>query len=112
MTDDGLAHLARLTGLSELYLSKTRITDAGLAHLAGLTGLENLWIDGTTVSDAGLRHLEGLTRLKILVAYHAQVTAAGKSQILKALPNLTIYISLPRRDGRRGKGGEATGGRG
>ena len=30
-----------------------------------------------------------------LVAYHTQVTAAGKSQILKALPNLTIHISSP-----------------
>ena len=29
------------------------------------------------------------------MAYHTQVTAAGKSQILKALPNLNIYISLP-----------------
>ena len=95
MTDDGLAHLAHLTGLSRLYLSKTRITDAGLAHLTGLTGLEQLSIDGTTVSDAGLRHLEELTRLKILMAYDAQVTAAGKSQLLKALPNLTIWITSP-----------------
>ncbi len=95
VTDDGLAHLARLTGLRELRLSKTRITDAGLTHLAGLTGLESLGIDGTAVSDAGLRHLEGLTRLKVLTAYDAQVTAMGKSQILKALPNLTIWISSP-----------------
>ena len=91
VTDDGLAHLARFTMLSELSLSETRITDAGLAHLAGLTGLEHLSIDGTAVSDAGLRHLEGLTRLKGLAAYHAQVTAAGESQIRKALPNLSIY---------------------
>jgi hypothetical protein len=95
VTDDGLAHVARLTGLSGLYASETRITDAGLAHLAGLTGLQDLWIDGTKVSDAGLRHLEGLTRLRTVVAYRAQVTDAGRSQILKALPNLIIYISLP-----------------
>ena len=95
VTDDGLAHLARLTGLSGLYLGNTRITDAGLAHLAGLTGLKDLWIDDTKVSDAGLRHLEKLRRLRTVVAYHAQVTDAGKSQILKALPNLIIYISLP-----------------
>ena len=63
--------------------------------MTGLTGLEQLSIDGTTVSDAGLRHLEELTRLKILMAYDAQVTAAGKSQLLKALPNLTIWISSP-----------------
>ncbi len=95
VTDAGLAHLARLTGLSGLYVSETRITDAGLTHLAGLTGLENLGIDGTAVSDAGLRHLEGLTRLKVLMVYDAQVTAVGKSQILKALPNLSIWISSP-----------------
>jgi hypothetical protein len=93
VTDDGLAHLARLTGLSLLVLSETRITDAGLAHLAGLTGLKGLWIDGTKVSDGGLRHLEKFTQLREVVAYHAQVTDAGKSQILKALPNLIIYIS-------------------
>jgi AcrB/AcrD/AcrF family len=95
VTDDGLAQLAHLTGLRELGLSETRITDAGLPRLAGLTGLESLWIDGTTVSDAGLRHLEGLTRLKALAAYHARVTALGESQILKALPNLSIYVPGP-----------------
>jgi Leucine-rich repeat (LRR) protein len=95
VTDDGLAHLARLTRLSALYLSKTRITDAGLAHLAGLTGLESLSIDGTAVNDAGLRHLEKLTRLKLLMAYDAQVTAVGESQILKALPNLSMWITSP-----------------
>ena len=95
VTDDGLAHLASMTGLSELRLSKTRITDAGLTHLAGLTGLEQLGIHGTAVSDAGLRHLEGLTQLKILMAYDARVTAMGKSEILKALPNLTVWISSP-----------------
>ena len=63
--------------------------------MSGLTGLEQLSIDGTSVSDAGLRHLEELTRLKILMAYDAQVTVAGKSQLLKALPNLTIWISSP-----------------
>jgi hypothetical protein len=95
VTDNGLAHLPRLTGLSSLYAGETRITDVGMAHLAGLTGLKDLWIDGTKVSDAGLRHVEKLTRLEKVVAYHTQVTNAGKSQILKALPNLVIYISSP-----------------
>ena len=95
MTDDGLAHLARLTGLSSLYVGQTGITDAGLAHLAGLTGLKSLWIDGTKVSDAGLRHLEGLRGSGEVVAYHTQVTDAGKSRILKALPNLNIYTFFP-----------------
>ncbi len=95
VTDDGLAHLPRLTGLSSLYVGKTRITDAGLAHLAGLIGLKELYIDGTNVSDAGLPHLEGLSRLSQVVAHHTRVTDAGKSRILKALPNLNIYIPSP-----------------
>ena len=121
LTDDGLAHLPRLTGLSYLYVGQTRITDAGLVHLAGLTGLKSLWIDGTTVSDAGLQHLERLTRLNELVAYNARVTAAGKSRIVKALPNLSIYISLPgetdaaakaeKRPEAGGKGGVGSQGR-
>jgi hypothetical protein len=55
----GLAPLAALTGLRELYLDNTQVSD--LAPLAALTGLRSLNLTNTQVSD--LRPLRGLSGL-------------------------------------------------
>ena len=46
-TDAGLAHVGRLTNLSELYLDGTMITAEGLAQLAKLTRLRELSLKET-----------------------------------------------------------------
>jgi len=58
MTDAGLARIAGLTHLHELWLGNTKVTDAGLAHLAGLTHLEQLDLTKTKVTDAGVKKLQ------------------------------------------------------
>src|SRR6478735_8899775 len=60
LTDGDLAHIARLTKLTHLYLNHTQITSAGLAHLTRLKGLTGLWLSDTQVTDAGLEHLKEL----------------------------------------------------
>jgi hypothetical protein len=66
--DDGLAHLAAVTGLSHLDLRECeQVSDAGLEHLSRLTGLLHLDLSiCRQVSDAGLAHLSGLTGLSHL----------------------------------------------
>ena len=66
VTDAGLAHLAGLTSLTQLYLADTQVTDAGLSHLAGLTSLTKLYLARTQVTDAGVAKLrEALSRCRI-----------------------------------------------
>jgi hypothetical protein len=91
ITDQGLAHIARLTALTGLVLGgNPKITDAGVSHLASLQGLkdvglidtsitdeacktlatlpllESVHLDGTRISDAGLETLSTSNTLKLL----------------------------------------------
>jgi len=57
LTDDGLRHLARLPRLTHLDVSGTAITDRGLAVLRDLPALETLSLGGTRITDEGAVHL-------------------------------------------------------
>jgi hypothetical protein len=82
ITDAGIAHLKRLTRLSELNLmNRTAVTDAGLRQLKGLTRLEKLYLGGTAVTDAGLSHLQDLPALRILELTGTRVTDASISSL-------------------------------
>jgi hypothetical protein len=52
-TDERLAELSELTGLTELKLAGAQVTDDGLKHLASLRSLEALDLSGTSVADDG-----------------------------------------------------------
>jgi hypothetical protein len=114
ITDKGLVHLKGLTKLHDLTLTSTAVNGSGLAHLKDLdelvtlalghpkfTGedmesikvLKNLTVLGLQgpVTDKGLAQVAGLKNLKVLIlSTKAKVTADGKKQLLKALPNLDI----------------------
>jgi hypothetical protein len=57
LTDEGVRHLARLTGLKHLDLSGTAITDRGLQVLRELPALETVSLAMTRVTDEGVSHL-------------------------------------------------------
>jgi hypothetical protein len=50
-------------GMRYLELNGTKVTDAGLVHVGRLTGLMGLNISGTKVTDAGLVHLKPIPKL-------------------------------------------------
>jgi hypothetical protein len=70
----------------------TRVTDEELAHIARLTELQRLWLDGTRVTDAGLVHLAGLPQLQVLSLSQTRVTGAGVAKLKKALWNCMITL--------------------
>ncbi len=66
-----------MTKPSTLDLQDTRVTDAGLSHLKRLTGLSHPYINYTPVADAGLIHLNELTGLSVLHLRLKRVADAG-----------------------------------
>jgi hypothetical protein len=95
VTDQGLARLSACRNLKFLMLDETAITDAGAAHLGELTKLESLSLSGTKVTDAGLPHLARLKNLKELWLRQTPITDAGYVQLQAALPNCYIQADVP-----------------
>jgi Leucine-rich repeat (LRR) protein len=88
ITNEGLAHLAKLTNLENLRIPGKNINDDGLKHLAKLSSLESLTFNDCPITDRGLRHLEPLTSLKSLVFDNANVTEKGMAMIEAKIPGL------------------------
>jgi hypothetical protein len=59
ITDAGIPHLLRLTGLKRLNIAGTQITDAGLAALECLHSLEWICVNRTRVTNTGVDRLKG-----------------------------------------------------
>ena len=64
MTDDGLRHLSRLSGLRRLNLGGCSISDRGLEVLRRLPALEIIGLAWTPITDAGAAHLAACDRLR------------------------------------------------
>jgi hypothetical protein len=99
ITAAGLASLANLTRLEHLNLSTAHwqgggcITDDGLAHLARLKELIVLSLEGQPVTDAGLVHLRSLKKLEHLDLRGTRATVGGAEQLLAFLPRASITVA-------------------
>lgn len=94
--DPGIAHLASLSNLEELWLRDTEVTDAGLAVIGRLTKLRALSLADTTVSDEGVEHLKSLTQLEILHLGSTEVSDAAL-RLLQDMASLKeLYLSNSR----------------
>ncbi|NCO56879.1 MAG: hypothetical protein COW73_05250 [Nitrospirae bacterium CG18_big_fil_WC_8_21_14_2_50_70_55] len=92
VTDAGLAHVARLTGLHELHLDNTPISDAGVAQLAPLTDLRILDLKGTRVTDSGLAIVRRLPHLQALYLTRAPITDAGLAHVATLAELRTLIL--------------------
>ena len=90
ITDRGLVHLGRLSGLKQLAALGREITGPGLKSLESLTSLEEVSVDGTQINDVGLFHLGRLGILKRLSCRKTQITNKGLSH----LRNLSLLQTL------------------
>jgi len=97
LIDDQLAHVSRLHGLRSLALNDNLISDAGVAHIAPLTGIEELWLScGPGLTSAGLRYLQDFHGLRLLDVSHTSVDDTGL-ELLSRLKRLErLYLSYTR----------------
>lgn len=92
ITDEGLAHIGKLSRLHYLNLSGTQVTDRGLERLTGLAHLNTLHLDDTEITDQGMVHLGKVTSLEKLSLNHTGITHRGLKEV-QSLKNLKrIYF--------------------
>lgn len=112
ITDAGLAHLSKLTGLERLHLERTKVTDAGLAHLKDLKQVAYLNLYGAeAITDAAAEHLTELRGLKKLYLWQTKVTDDGQAVIQAGLPECKIDrgVKVEKKDGQQGDGQQGGG---
>ena len=93
-TDRGLQALANCRLLEELSVGSPGITDTGVDHIAKLTGLKKLTLFGCDhLTDAGLVRLKALQALTDLAITEADVTISGINQLgsLSHLGRLKVF---------------------
>ncbi len=89
LTDDDLAAVADLTGLTDLLFDHpdSRITAVGIAHLAQLPALSHLRIRGSGIDDAAIDEIVRLKSLLVLNLPRGSFTDAGLARLAE-LPEL------------------------
>ena len=83
--DEGARHLAALTGLKSLNVSRNRIGAEGARHLAALTCLTSLNVFGNHIGAEGARHLAALTCLTNLNVGQNEIGAEGARHLAASL---------------------------
>jgi hypothetical protein len=90
VSDRALAVIpATVTGLA---LVDAPVTDAGIPHLLRLTGLKRLNVAGTQITDNGLVALGGLPNLEWVCVNRTRVTATGVDRLKRTRPGVEVMI--------------------
>ena len=93
LDDDDLAALGELGAVTELRLSRNRITDRGLSTIARLPKLTSLNLYGNTgVTDAGVEALGRIATLRQVYLWQTGVTPAGAARLHAARPDLAVQL--------------------
>lgn len=91
ITDRGLAHLANVKNLNDLYLNRTNITGSGISLLRHLRRLEHISMEKAAITDEGL--IDGFSKPEDFAALFelglsgTKITGKGLKSAL-ALPRL------------------------
>jgi len=81
ITSAGWVHLAGMTQMEELLLSKTNFGDEDARALEKMTKLHDLGLDGTKVTDKGMVALKDMSELQNLYVGMTDVTAKGLAMV-------------------------------
>src|SRR5262249_8787350 len=93
ITNDGLAHLARLPRLAYLRLKENnQLTNQCVPHLLHLPHLTELQIHETSIDQQGLQTLASMTNLRNIIVYvwNNNYTFDGLLALSARMPNCTI----------------------
>ncbi len=99
VTDDDLAHVARLTGLHRLFIEEgAALTDAGLARLPRLRRLTELALDVPQAGDAGVAVVRRLPALRSLYLHGTGIDVLAPLSGLRRLSELSLLLREPLSD--------------
>jgi hypothetical protein len=90
VSDEALAVIPY--SVTSLALVDASITDAGIPHLLKLTGLKRLNIAGTRITDDGLIALSSLQDLVWVCVNRTQVTSKGVARLKTTRPTVEVLI--------------------
>lgn len=93
VTATGIAHLAALSKLRFLDLSRTPVDDDTVTIVVGMKYLRLLRLGYTRITDRAVGELRHCTNLRYLEMQHTAITRAGYESLKVALPACTIYWS-------------------
>ena len=93
ISDKSLAVVARMTNLTRLDLNRTAVTDRGLAQLRKSAHLHTLNLFGTSITDDGLEQLAGIRSLRKLYLWQTKVTDVGVTELRQQLPDLEVAMA-------------------
>lgn len=92
--DQDLANLVpymnAFSSFRTLRLVRTRVTDDGLAHLARLNRLETLHLESPSFTDVGISKLQSVSTLKHLIVACDAVTDDALIELQVAIPDLEV----------------------
>lgn len=94
VTSPGWVHLAGLTQMQDLNLSKTNFGDESTPVLEGMKGLKSLILNESQISDAGMPSLAGLTKLHDLGLEGTQVTDKGMASLKNMAELENLYVGM------------------
>jgi len=83
ITDKGLRYLSELTKLNRIDLTDTLITDKGLDYLSPLERWELLFIAGTEITDRGMKVFSSVKSLGMLDLSNTSITDDGLRHLRK-----------------------------
>jgi hypothetical protein len=90
VSDEALAVIpGTVTGLA---LVNASVTDAGISHLLRLTGLKRLNVAGTRITDDGLVTLGDLKNLEWVCVNRTQATSQGVARLKATRPDVEVMI--------------------
>lgn len=90
VSDQGLAHLARMPRIVQLDLRETKVTDRGIAALAALPELRQLNLFGTALTDGAVPALGKLAKLQSVHLWESAITERGLAELRKLLPEAQV----------------------
>ena len=97
-TDKGLEYISSLSNLEELHIGGTGVTDAGMSHIAKLTGLKKLTIS-SPITDKGIEKLLSLKSLTFLDMYRPRITVTGLNKLNRLTGLEYLRIGNIKKDG-------------
>lgn len=99
ITDSALRNLAGLNEVWRLSVGSEKITDDGLAYIANMKGLTNLCLTGN-FTDSGLAHLEKLGVLSVLdIMKGGNFSERAVNEFRRKMPHLTLYRNFEKPSG-------------